>query len=259
MVGEAAGHRPRRAHHVAVVAAPQRLGGVERGVVGERHERILQLGPGARVRVDVAGGHAPDPQPPGVRGQRAVAGTIVAGIRALQLHVQALRAERVQQPPRRPARPRRRWPIEPSARRSPSGRRGPRRGRSPPARPPTAPLRSRRAAPSRVCAWASVMIRQRLLQPRSSRTSSVSGGVRPCAATPAGASRTSISAPWIARTPLSGRALRQLHRAGDRVVVGQRERRVTQLARALRQLLGQRDAVQERVCRVAVQLDVWRA
>ena len=51
MVGEAARHRLRRAHHVAVVAAAQRLGGVERGVVAERHERILQLRPGcARAR-----------------------------------------------------------------------------------------------------------------------------------------------------------------------------------------------------------------
>ena len=56
--------------------------------------------------------------------------------------------------------------------------------------------------------------------------------------------------------PIVGRDLRQLHRPGDRVVVGQSERRIAQFARALRQLLRQRDAVQERVGRVAVQLDV---
>ena len=55
-----------------------------------------------------------------------------------------------------------------------------------------------------------------------------------------------------------GRDLRQLHRPGDRVVVGQSERRIAELARALRQLLRQRDAVQERVGRVAVQLHVGR-
>ena len=61
--------------------------------------------------------------------------------------------------------------------------------------------------PSRVCAWASVMIRQRLLQPRSSRTSNVRW--RPPAPQPdAGAPQLdtgvrSISAPWIAPTPHS--------------------------------------------------------
>jgi hypothetical protein len=99
VLGEAGDHRLGRAHHMTVVAATQRLAGVERGVVAERHERVLQLGPGARVRVDVAGGHASDPQPPGVRCQRTVARAIVAGVWALQLHVQALRAERVEQPP----------------------------------------------------------------------------------------------------------------------------------------------------------------
>ena len=54
-----------------------------------------------------------------------------------------------------------------------------------------------------------------------------------------------------------GRALRQLHRAGERVVVGQRERLMAQLARAHRKLLRQGYAIQERVGRVAVQLHVW--
>ena len=101
MLGEAAGHRLGRAHHVAVIPTTQRLAGVERGAVAERHERVLQLGPDARVRVDVAGGHAPHPQPPGERGQRTVARAIVTGVRALKLHVQVLRAERIEQPQRR--------------------------------------------------------------------------------------------------------------------------------------------------------------
>src|ERR1700734_2007637 len=53
--------------------------------------------------------------------------------------------------------------------------------------------------------------------------------------------------------------LGELHRAGDGVVVGERKRRVAQLAGALYELLRQRDTVQERVRRVAVQLDVWRS
>ncbi len=138
----------------------------------ERHERVLQLGPGARVRVDVAGGHASDSQPPGERGQRAVAGAIVAGVRALQLHVQALRAERVEQPPGRAL------VVDAATDHRSAGT----------ARQADEALgvvdhrlhvhrRLGVLAPrrcSRGCAaWASVMIRQRLLQPRSSRTSSV--------------------------------------------------------------------------------------
>ena len=41
VVGEAVGHRPWRADRVAVVAAPERLGSIERGVVAQRHERVL--------------------------------------------------------------------------------------------------------------------------------------------------------------------------------------------------------------------------
>ncbi len=56
------------------------------------------------------------------------------------------------------------------------------------------------AEPSRVCACASVMIRQRFLQPRPSRTSSVRWRARR-AHRRRQSGQTSISAPWIARTP----------------------------------------------------------
>ena len=71
-----------------------------------------------------------------------------------------------------------------------------------------------------------------------------------------GPSRTLISAPWIARSPSALRRLRELHRARDRVVVGQRERRVPALDRRRHELLGQRGPVEEREGRVAVELDV---
>ena len=119
-----------------------------------------------------------------------------------------------------------------------------------------AALASRRAE-SRVWAWASVMIRQRLLQPRSSRTSSVMWrcGTRGPRRRPprdrprrrGSPARRSSAALWASSIEPE-----------TRVVVGQRERRVAELAGALRQLLRQRDAVQERVGRVAVQLDVGR-
>ncbi len=52
------------------------------------------------------------------------------------------------------------------------------------------------------------------------------------------------------------RGLGELERAVDAVVVGQRERVVAELDGACGELLGQRGAVQERVGRVRVQLDV---
>ena len=55
------------------------------------------------------------------------------------------------------------------------------------------------------------------------------------------------------------RRVRELERAVDAVVVGERERVVAELGRARRELLRQRCAVEERVGRVRVQLDVRRA
>ncbi len=90
---------------------------------------------------------------------------------------------------------------------------------------------SRRLAPSRVCAWASVMIRQRLLQPRSSRTSRVMW--RGCSLV-ASAGRGQVDLGAVDRPhPVGLGGLGQLHRARQRVVVGQRDRPIAQLARAL--------------------------
>ena len=100
VLGEARRHRRGGGQHVAVVATPQRLAGVERGAVAQRHEGVLQLRATARVGVHVAARHARHPEAPGERLQRAVARAIVAGVGALQLHAQAVRAEGVQQPPR---------------------------------------------------------------------------------------------------------------------------------------------------------------
>ena len=54
------------------------------------------------------------------------------------------------------------------------------------------------------------------------------------------------------------RRVRELERPVDAVVVGERERLVPELGRARRKLLRQRRAVEERVRRVRVQLDVGR-
>ena len=55
------------------------------------------------------------------------------------------------------------------------------------------------------------------------------------------------------------RCMGELERAVDAVVVGERERVVAELGRARRKLLRQRRAVEERVRRVRMQLDVGGA
>src|SRR6185312_14483018 len=50
----------------------------------------------------------------------------------------------------------------------------------------------------------------------------------------------------------------ELHRARDRVVIGQRQRVVTQSQRGGHELVGQRSPIQERERRMAVQLRVHR-
>ena len=127
---------------------------------------------------------------------------------------------------------------------SPSGRPVPPRARTPPPASPRAPSGPAGARAS--AAWAIVSRRQRLRQPCSLATSSVRW--RP--------SSRLTSAPWIGRSPTARAACGELHRAVDGVVIGQRERVVAELERRRGQLLGQRDAVQEGVGGVAVELDV---
>ena len=67
MVGEARGHRLRRGEHVAVVAAAQRLGGVERRVLADRDEGVLQR----RARAACARGRCPSPRRARRAGARA--------------------------------------------------------------------------------------------------------------------------------------------------------------------------------------------
>ena len=264
MLREAPRHRPRVAHHVAVVAPAQRLGGIERRVVAERHEGILQLGSGGHVSMDVAAGHAPDPQPPGERRERAVAGAIVTGVGTLQLHVQAFGSERVEQPP----------------------------GRS---LVVTTVTDQRSAGTARQADEALRVVEQRSqvhrriaeLAPPSSRSDArVRVGQRddPAEVAPAAlvANEQGDVAGPSGSSPRNGGAVRRashvrvndhvdlgavdrphamllgedrkLHRAGDRVVVGQRQRLIAKFAGAPYELLRKRDAIQEGVRRMAVQL-----
>src|SRR2546430_11677452 len=75
-----------------------------------------------------------------------------------------------------------------------------------------------------------------------------------------------MSAAWVAPYRAGYRADAEcvrrdceLERAVDAVVVGERERRVAELGRGGRELLRLRGAVEERVRRVRMQLDVGRA
>ena len=101
MVGEAGRHRRRRREHVRGVAAAQRLRRVERRVVAQGDERVLQRRARVRVRVDVPRRHRRDAEPPGQLGQPAVARTVVALERALQLDAQPVAPEGAEQPAQR--------------------------------------------------------------------------------------------------------------------------------------------------------------
>ena len=61
-----------------MVAAPQGLRRVERGVLANRDQRVLQERPLTRVRVDVARGHARDAEPTRQRFQPPIERAVVA-------------------------------------------------------------------------------------------------------------------------------------------------------------------------------------
>ena len=198
------------------VGAPQRLAGLERQVVARGDEGVLERDAGGGVGVDVAGRDAAQPKARGERGERAVAGAVAGEERALQLDAQALAAEGLAQ------RAHARLVVDAALRRSRSGRRAPRRARRPPRARPAGATGSR--GRSRVWAWASVSRRQRLRQPRS-----LGDQQRQVAAVV----EAQLGAVDRAQ-PDRARRVRELHRAVDAVVVGQRERAVAELERGWR-------------------------
>ena len=167
---------------MGAVGAAQRLAGLEREVVAQRDEGVLQRDARAGVGVDVAGRDAAQAEARARARRARVAGAVAGEEGALQLDAQALGAEGLAQ------------------------QRGaglvvdavlaqPLRQTSPSACSQTASSETAGGigsrGRSRVRAWASVSRRQRLRQPRSLATSSVRW--RP-------SSRVS-SAPWIGRRP----------------------------------------------------------
>ena len=224
MVLEARGHRLRRREHVGVVAAPQRLGGVQRRVLADRHERVLQPRAGrARAR---GRRRSPRTAPRAARPARA---SPRFSARSWRANGRCSSIRNASRPEGGQQRPRRRLVAHARARAArqadqPLGMLGEIARAS-------ATAASSCAGPgvSRVCACARVSSRQRLRQPAASRDQQ--GQVRWRVASSVAGSTTSTSAPWMARSPSDARRLRELHRTRDRVVVGQRERVVAALER----------------------------
>ena len=239
MVREAGRHRLRRREHVRVVAAAQRLGGVERRVLADGDEGVLEAGARRRVRVGVAGRDARHAESPRQRLEAAVERPVVAMERALELDPERVGAEDPQQPAHR------RFVVH---------------------------------AVTGAAAEADEALGVRLevveRRPPGCRGSgaTVVTGVRVCAreepgeVRPAGrvADEQGDVAPVGQRDlcpvdraqadPSGG--LRELHRPRDRVMVGERQGGVAAFDRGRHELLGLGGPVQKREGRMAVELDV---
>ncbi len=266
--GEASRHRLRRREHMAEVAAPQWLGGVERRAVTDRDERILQRRTGAHVSVDVAGRDRAQLQLACERGDAAVARAVVAQVGALQLDAQAVGRERIAQrlearavvdPVRGAAAEADQavGVVEHGGERDVRlrGLAWARAGGGPPARP---------RVPRRAPLPHAPRVREpcRLVPARVS----MRAGQEPAEVAPpalvldeqrqvAAVLERQLGAVQRPQPDRLAR-LRVLHRAADVVVVGQRERLVPQLGSRDRQLVRQRGAVEEREGGMGVQLDI---
>ena len=216
--------------------------------------------------VYVACRHARHPQPPRQRRQHAVARAIAASIGTLQLDPQALRPEGVEQqpcgvllahPPRGAAGQTHQSLRVRHHRLDPHLRLG---ERAPVGSLAGVPV-GERDDPAEVLPAARVAREQR--QMTAIAAEAVPDPVRdrsraPRAVTASFSARDDIDLGAVDcsySTPLGH--LRELHRSRDRVVIGQRQHPIPQLARALRELFRQRHAVQEGIGRVTMQLRVW--
>src|SRR5207253_771438 len=90
---EALGHFVRPAQNALAVAAPLALGAVEARAVADRDEDVLERFAARMVRMDVAGDDGRDAERGRQVAERRVAPCIAAFVRALELDIEALRAE----------------------------------------------------------------------------------------------------------------------------------------------------------------------
>src|SRR3954470_13537684 len=217
------------------VAPAQRLGGVERRMVAESDEGVLERGARPRVRVDVARRHDGQAQPLGEAREAAVARPVVAVEGALELDVEALAPEGRAQP------------LEPGlvvdavAR---AATQADEAGGVPLARPPRhlwrrlariAVMDVRRGDDP-----AQVAPAHRVLDQQRDVAAVLERHLRP-----------------VDRAQPEARGgLRELHRAAQAVVVRERERVVAELGRGGRQLVRERGPVEEGEGGVGMELDV---
>jgi hypothetical protein len=235
MVLEARRHRRRGGEHVGEVAAAQRLRGVQRGVAAQGDECVLQRRPRARVRVDVAGGHRRQAQPLGQLGEPAVARAVVAVERALELDAQSVGAEDPPQPLEA------RLVVDALARAAAQ------------ADEPGGVLLERRERHDgrRLALVAVVHVRGRDDPAEVAPARRVLDQQRDVAAVLERHLR-----PVDRLQPEAGGGLRELHRAAQAVVVGERERLVPQLHGRPHQLVGERSPVEEGEGGVGMELNV---
>ena len=216
--------------HALVVAAALWLAAVERGAAADRDEHVLERGAAWMVRMRVAGGDGPDADRLGEVAQRGEPAGVAPLVRALQLHEEPFAPERPCQR-RRTVRASRREPVPGAAGEADEAlvqlghqRGGERRWRG--LRRPGAGVRVRGGQqPAEIRVAARRLDEQRHV--RAVRQRHLGARDRPHAE--------------------RLRRMRELERAVDAVVVGQRERLVAELGRARRQLLRQRGTVQERI------------
>ena len=204
-------------------------------MVAQRDERVLQRRARARVGVDVAGGDGRDPEPLRQLGELAVAGAVMTLEGPLQLDAQVVGAEGGQQPPQR------RLVVHAVVRAA-----------------------AQQHQPGRV-------LLQRLERHRGRRLVLVAivhvgAGDDPAEVAPAHrvldqqrhvppVRQVHLGAVDRSQPERLGRH-RELHRARDPVVVGDRHRLVPGRGGGRRELRGRRGAVQEGEGRVRVELDV---
>ena len=246
-----------------MVAAPLLLAALERGAAADGDEHVLEHGSPPVVGVDVARRDRPDAERGGEVAQERVPARVPAFVRALQLDVEAVAAEGACEPGGR-VRVADREAVASAAREADE---------------PLVLLLEQRLVELRrpglaVRRVARVRVRRRQ-QPaevpvaacalHEQRDVAGSSGGKAAAARPA--DRAAFGGAWrlVRERDLGAgdrphaellRGVRELERAVDAVVVGERERLVAELSRAGRELLRLRGAVEERVRRVRVQLDV---
>ena len=268
---EAVEHLLRRPQEALAVPAPLLLAALERRPAADRDEDVLEQRPPRVVRVDVARRHRLDADVPGEVAQEGVPVGVPALERALELDEEALAAERRREPggavrvdDPEPAPRTAREAYEPLGELRDHLERNRGRQRFAVLRRGNLPALP---DPLHWSAFADRRLRRRLavLPARASRPR-VRGGEQ-AAEVPVAAPRLDEQRHVRATVQRHFRAgdrpdaerlrrVRELERAVDTVVVRERERLVPELGGASGELLRLRRPVEERVRRVAVQLDI---